>query len=257
MSTISGYDSNSISTLLSSLNARNTMTSSNFLNLDLSTYATIQSGTYKKLLTSYYEKNPAGNSQETGSTTDNITDTASVASQKANATAVKKDAGSLVDAADHLDSYAMWQKKTTKQSDGTEVTDYDKDKIYQAVVSFKDGYNALIKDASSSADRSVLRSSANLIKNTKANTDLLKSVGITIDSSNKLNIDETKFKQADMTTVKSIFTGNASYGQTVASKASTMKNAATSQLTKLATTGTYSDNGSYNYLSGSNYNTYL
>ncbi len=37
---------------------------------------------------------------------------------------------------------------------------------------------------------------------TKANSNMLSKVGITIGTDNKLSIDETSFKKADMNTVK-------------------------------------------------------
>ena len=55
MSTINGYDSNSISSLFSSLGTGNTNSSSNgMLGINLSDYASIKNGTYGKLMKSYY-----------------------------------------------------------------------------------------------------------------------------------------------------------------------------------------------------------
>ena len=56
---------------------------------------------------------------------------------------------------------------------------------------------------------------------TKGNESLLNSVGISIDSkTNKLSIDETAFKKADMSVAKSLFNGAGSYGYQVSAKAS-------------------------------------
>ena len=77
------------------------------------------------------------------------------------------------------------------------------------------------------------------------------------DESVTISLDEKKLKNADIAVVKSIFDGSSSYGQTVATQASSIKNYAASQLSKLAATGIYTNNGSYNYASGSVYSTYL
>ena len=43
----------------------------------------------------------------------------------------------------------------------------------------------------------MLRTASNVVNNTKQNSALLKKLGITVDSKNKLSIDETTFKNAD------------------------------------------------------------
>ena len=61
MATISGYDSSSIGVLFSSLNSGSTKTSAMFgtsdlLGISYSDYATIQNGSYTKLMKAYYKK---------------------------------------------------------------------------------------------------------------------------------------------------------------------------------------------------------
>lgn len=256
MSTISGYNSNSISTLFSSLGSGSTGSNGNSFNVDLSMYSSIRSGSYKKLLTAYYKKQAEGADTESGTTT-NKTDSVTMTSLKNNMTAVRGQATKLDDAANALDKYSMWQQKTTTDKDGNTKTDYDREAIYKAVSEFTSDYNSLVTGTGSSSNHSILRSAANMVNNTKANKDLLASVGITIGVDNKLSVDEKKLKNADIAVVKSIFDGSSSYGQTVATQASSIKNYAASQLSKLAATGTYTNNGSYNYASGSVYSTYL
>ena len=100
----------------------------------------------------------------------------------------------------------------------------------------------------------MLRTASNVVNNTKQNSALLKKLGITVDSKNKLSIDETKFKNADMAVAKSVFASTASYGQSVASSASSIYSSS-AQLSKLQTQNLYNSSGSYNYYSaGSLYN---
>ena len=101
----------------------------------------------------------------------------------------------------------------------------------------------------------MLRTASNVVNNTKQNSALLKKLGITVDSKNKLSIDETKFKNADMAVAKSVFASTASYGQSVASSASSIYSSSAAQLSKLQTQNLYNSSGSYNYYSaGSLYN---
>ena len=67
MATISGYDSSSIGVLFSSLNSGSTKTSAMFgtsdlLGISYSDYATIQNGSYTKLMKAYYTKEASGDS---------------------------------------------------------------------------------------------------------------------------------------------------------------------------------------------------
>ena len=250
MAAISGYNSSSISALFAGLNSGNSSSSFGIGSIDLSTYNSIRTGTYKQLLKSYYAKNPVKDSSKTdsGSTT-------TISSQKINATKTKDAASAAVDDAQDLKRESLWNKKSVKNEDGTTSDKYDTDAIYKAVSSFVKDYNSLIEAAGDSEDNSVLRTASNVVNNTKQNSALLKKLGITVDSKNKLSIDETKFKNADMAVAKSVFASTASYGQSVASSASSIYSSSAAQLSKLQTQNLYNSSGSYNYYSaGSLYN---
>ncbi|MDD3238879.1 MAG: hypothetical protein PHW47_02095 [Lachnospira sp.] len=251
MSTISGYDSSTISALFSSLN--NSSSSSNiFSGIDLNTYNSIRTGGYTKLMKAYYAK-------QDGTTENNKTDgtTQSVATQKTNATSVRDGAAALVDSTKDLQKTSLWNKKTTTDSEGKTTSSYDTDAIYKAVSEFVSDYNSLVSGTGNSSDDAVLKSAANMVSNTKQNENLLKSVGITIDSDNKLKVDEDTFKKADMTSVKSLFKGQGSFATSTSGKAASIYSSAVSQISKLNTTNTYTTDGGYNYVSASAYDTYL
>ena len=188
--------------------------------------------------------------------------TSNVASDSA-----KKNAASVRDSAKALqeDSLALlskgkdsvFTKKNVRQDDGTVKSEYDTDAIYKAVSKFVKDYNSTIESAASSEDSSVLSSTASMVKATKANSNLLADVGISIGSDNKLTIDEKAFKSAYMTDVKSIFNGTGSYAYGIASSSSNIYNKSVSQLANLngysyTSTGSYS---SYQY-TGSLYSQY-
>lgn len=243
---------NDYSTLFSSLNASSSSNNSLFGGIDLNTYSTIRSGSYKKLLDAYYAKEDKGTN---ATTVDGETQT--VAQQKVNATSVRDEAENLNDAVDALNKNSLWNKVDVKGEDNTTSKDYNKDAIYEAASSFVKSYNALIDGTGNSSDESVLKSAANMVNYTKANKDLLAQIGISIGSNNKLTIDEDVFKGADMAVAKSVFTGAGSYAKSVAGNASMIYGQAVSQLAKLNTTNMYGSDGGYSYIPGSTYNSFL
>lgn len=251
MSSISFYNSESINMLLSSgLTTRksNSIFGSQgyaFSGIDLSTLSSIRNGSYHKLLKSYYEKE---NSDGT---------TADTASQKLNGAAVRDKAADVVDSVSDLKKTALWEKKSVTDKEGNTTKEYDTDAIYKAVSDFISNYNSLVEKTGKSDDNSVLRNASSMVSYTKANQSLLKSIGITIGSDNKLSVDAEKFKQSDMAVVKSTFTGSSSFGQTVSRSASSLYSSAVSQIAKLDSATTYSSTGSYSYVTSATYNKYL
>ena len=260
MSSISFYNSDSINMLLSSGSMTRKGTSIfgsqgyAFSGIDLSTLSSIRNGSYHKLLKSYYEKE---NSDGTTADKTNKKDTtADTASQKLNGAAVRDKAADVVDSVSDLKKMALWEKKSVTDKEGNTTKEYDTDAIYKAVSDFVSNYNSLVEKTGKSDDNSVLRN-ASMVSYTKANRSLLKSIGITIGSDNKLSVDAEKFKQSDMAVVKSTFTGSSSFGQTVSRSASSLYSSAVSQIAKLDSATTYSSTGSYSYVTSATYNKYL
>ena len=134
--------------------------------------------------------------------------------------------------------------------------EYDTDKIAKAVSSFVKNYNSLVSSTADSSSRYVLNSASNMVNYTRANADLLKKIGISVGSDNKLTVDEDKLKASDMAVVKSVFKDSGSFGQTISAKASTIYGNAVSQLSELSTKNSYTSNGLYSYSSGYTYNQY-
>ncbi len=251
MAMISAYNSSSISTLFSSLNNNKTT----FGAFDYTGYSAIRNGSYGKLVKAYYDKNLDGSKTSKTAKADK-TDKSKDSSQKVNVATVRDSASALVTAEKDLVADKLWKQKTTVK-DGKTETDYDRDAIFKAVENFTKQYNSLVSAAGNSEDKSVLRSSSTMVAYTKANKNLLASVGLSIDSNNKLNVDEKKLKEANMTTVQSVFRGAGSYGKTVSSSALSSYSSAVSQLANISSASSYSNTGSYSYISGSVYDTFL
>ena len=229
--------------LFSSLSSSSGSNSTNSLsNINLSDYASIKNGSYGRLMTAYYKKTDSEESSSTSS--DSSKTTASIQSAS----------DSLVESANTLlekgaDSLFSKKDVTTANKDGTKVTSYgyDTNAIYDAVSTFVDDYNSLVENSAKSNNTNVLRQASSMTSTTDTYSNLLASVGITIDSENKLSIDEKTFKSADMTTIKSIFNGTGSYAYNMSAKASQIDYYATREAEKANTydsSGTYSSSNS-------------
>ena len=182
----------------------------------LGDYAAIKNGSYKKLLKAYYAKQDAEKS------------TISSDAMK-NSSLVKSSADALKKSANALNNEALWEKKE----------DYDWDAITKAVKSFVDDYNSLVKLAGNSDSKDVLRNAVWMTGMTEANDNLLSKAGITVGKGNQMELNEDILKKADISTLKTLFTGHNSLADKIATKANSISNAAA------RTSGTYRNNGTY------------
>ena len=257
MATISGYDSSSIGVLFSSLNSGSTKTSAMFgtsdlLGINYSDYATIKNGSYTKLMKAYYAKEASGDSS-----TSSITSTSTSKDSSKTLANIESAADDLKKASEALRTNgdkSLFTKKQTTDKDGKVSYEYDTDKIYKAVSEFVDSYNKMLKEGGDSNTNSILRSTKSMVNLTKANSSMLGSVGITIGTDNKLSIDETAFKKADMNTVKSLFHTTGGFGYQTSVQAGMIESYAKSEAEKA---NTYNKSGmyTYNYTTGEIYNT--
>ena len=229
--------------------------SSNGIYSLLSEYNNIRSGAYYKVVKAYYAKQSG---TDTKTDTKNSTGTTSKKTEAEQAySGVQSSAKALISSADKLiatGKNSLFELKDieTKDENGQEITKkgYDTDAIYNAVKGFVDNYNTLMSAASSSGSSTIQNQATSMANNTKAYEKLLSKVGITIGANHKLSIDQATFKAADMTTVKTLFNGNASFAYSASSKASLISFSANSEANKKSM---YTNNGTYNnaYSSGS------
>lgn len=241
------YDSSSVSTLFSSLGSSKS-TGSGMFGINLSEYASIRSGSYGKLMRSYFSMDSTKSTSKSDDSTKNtIEDLATSTSTSKDSTktlaAIESDAKELTDSAKAL--YTRSNNKVfTKDSGGS----YDTDKIYKAVKSFADDYNSMLDTAGKSSTNRISQSVSSMKNETSYNEKALKEIGITVDEkTGKLSVDETTFKGADTEKVKNLFNGTGSYAYSVATKAAMTESYAKSEAAK---SNTYTKNGTYNY----NYN---
>lgn len=251
---INAYNASTISALFAGLNNSFSGTSLSY-GIDFTTYNSIKNGSYSKLMRKYYS-NQASESTDGAVANKNTGKVQNIDIQKNNATVNRDNAASLVDSASELKKYSLWSKVDKTDKDGNTTKEYDTDKIAKAVSSFVKDYNSLVSSTADSSSRYVLNSASNMVNYTRANADLLKKIGISVGSDNKLTVDEDKLKTSDMAVIRSVFKDSGSFGQTISAKASTIYGNAVSQLSELSTKNSYTSNGLYSYSSGYTYNQY-
>lgn len=256
MSIFYGIDSNSVSTLFSSLGAEaGAGATSNIL----SEYYNIRSGVYKKALTAYYskmDKDEAG-SKTTGRKASSSTSVSSDSTKtlkkiKSSADDLKDSAGELVTSG----RKSVFNKTAVKKEDGTTVKEYDTDKIYEKVSQFVKDYNSMLDNAEDASSSNIKTKVSNIKKYTESNKNLLGDAGITVNKDGSLSLDKDEFEKADMATVKNIFNGTGSYGYYIQSKSSMLSYYAEAEASK---SSTYTSRGgySYNYSTGDILNSYM
>ncbi len=237
MSSLGIGSSTDYSALFSSLSTSSSSSTGSSSNL-LADYASIKNGSYAKLAKSYYgtsnnsKAQAAEKAEADKKTKTELSSTKNISSKLSSAASALSENSSLFE-----------NKIKTKDKDGNETEDYDREKISSLVKSFAENYNAMVKNGGDSNDSSVLRSSLTMVNTTSVNENLLNSVGITIGEDNTLSVDEDKLKEADINTLKTLFSGHNSYASNVQSSASSIMRAAQNGLNKLEG---YNSSGTYN-----------
>lgn len=249
MSAYYGITSSGVSTLFSSLSTSSTtmknsfdsmygLTSSTLDTSYLGTYASIRNGSYATLVKAYYEKNEDANVTTTSTSTDTVKELK----------LVESSAEDLKSVADEL--YSSGSTLFATDDDG----EYDTDAIYEKVSEFVDSYNSLISDSKNINSSTIASAVSNLQNATENYEVLLKKAGITINSDGKLSIDEDTFKQANMSTVKTIFSGTNSLAYQTSAYAATVDYYSAYEATK---SNTYTSSGAYSYNYASTYTSYI
>ncbi len=245
MSTFYGISSDTSSSYFSSFfgTSSNSSTSgtSNSSSM-LTDYYSIKNGSYKKLLKAYYAQE--GTSKTTSSTNSVSADEKKqLTLAKTNSENLAKSAATLLEKS----SKSVFNKVSKTDSEtGKTTSEYDVDKIYDAVKSFVDNYNKTLDSTGEVDTDSVLKKTLWMVNETKVYESALGKVGIKIGDDNKLSIDETKFKAADMKEVKNLFNESVSFGAKIYKKASDIYNLAN---TTVNGNGLYNSSASYSTLS--------
>lgn len=251
MAGISAYDSNSISVLFSSLpGVGGGLSPMGAMSASLSDYKMVSSGSYLRMMKSYFAKTDAEEFRKAfGNTKGKSSNSVSKDSASALGT-VKSAAEELEDSASKLVRGTAFNRVSKTDESGRTTSVYDMDKIYDAVKAFADDYNSMVKAADGIQTSGIKSTAVNMINYTSKNASSLNAVGITIDSDYRMSIDTEKFKKADVNTLKSLFYGSGSYANNVKAQASMIGYKAGSEASK---SNTYTNAGSFSpaYSAGS------
>lgn len=175
--------------------------------------------------------------QFAGVTSDTSTETQKVSNTSA--ADLKTDSNAL--ASDEL--YAK-----VKDTDGNETDAYNIDKILSTAKSFVTNYNGMFDAAESSSNSGVLANLSYIRQKTSDNAAKLEQFGFSVDQNGRMQLDENKFKESDMSKVQTFF---KDYGSFVANYASRVNYYMT---TNASASNGYTSNASYNVSEASNYN---
>lgn len=202
----------------------------------ISDYASVKNGSYGKLLKAYYAKQDAESAAGSGDSRQKLT-------------LMSSSAESLKKSAAALNRSSLWEKKKMKKKDKetgeeTDVEDYDWNSITKAVKSFVEDYNDVVGQAGDSDTKNVLRHAVWMTGVTDSVEKLLLQAGITIGKGNRLELDEDALKKANVTTLKSLFSGLGSFADKISGKADHLSRAASNAAARVKGT-TYTKNGSY------------
>jgi hypothetical protein len=185
----------------------------------LGDYSSVRNGSYKKLAKQYYANESSSKSTSSTGTSD-----------EKQTKLAQSSAETTVKSLNALTKSDLYKKVKKTDEDGNTTEDYDKDAILKSLKTFVEDYNSVIENAGDDDNTTVLKNTVRLTNETKVYASALAKAGISIDSDNKLSIDEDAFGKADMQDVKNLFTGSTSFATNTQNELLKVYNAATSAL---------------------------
>ena len=200
-------------------------------------YASIRSGTYKKLLNSYYSKVKPNQPSASDKKTDAWNNRYSYTNPAL--TSARKEADELTASANALTaqgSKSLFTEKYTTTTDAetgvqTTTKGYDREAIEKAVNSFVTDYNSAVKAGRNSTNTNVTRNTAYMTQ----------------------QIDSDKLKSANIDTLKRVFNGPTSFASQTASRSGSISQAAARASSPAST---YNRTGNYNNFYNNYYSAY-
>lgn len=171
----------------------------------LGDYYAVQNGSYYKLAKQFYAKSAKDETD------------ASKADEKS-IELVKSSSQDAINSLNKLMDDSLFEKVEMTDDNGNKVVDYDKDKILDKLKTFVKDYNSVVEGAGEMDGDNSLKAGVRLVEQLKVYKSSLSRVGINVEADNTLKIDEEAFKAADMTDVKSLFTGNVSMAKNIQNK---------------------------------------
>ena len=208
----------------------------------ISSLSQLRSGSYGKLIKSYYAKYDSEGNLKSDSSKKSKAETGNLGQVRNESAALNKATDKLL----NKGKDSIWNQVETTGEDGKVTKDYDKDAIYKAVSDFAKAYNELVDSGQKSESTGVLTQVAAMVTTSAKTAQTLGKAGITIDSNNHLNVDEDFLKnKANMTYVKDLFSGTGSYAYQIATKSSMANSYASNELANIIGRKSYTNTGDY------------
>lgn len=163
----------------------------------------------------------------------------STSTSSASSTKDKDKSKTVTDATTASAANALY--KSIENLGAARMENDNKDNVYKAFSSFVEDYNDLIKNTDKSANSNVVNQASYLKNLVSGSKSAFSKIGVTVNSDKTLSIDETKFKEADMSNVKNLFDGAYSLAEKMTDRVN--------QIYRYATQGdalnksTYNNNG--------------
>lgn len=187
-----------------------------------SDYASIKSGSYKKLMKAYYGTGQSSSTTSAGtkSSTSNVLDRILEERRNPKVSEDVKEANSnLVSGISSLkNSVSTLQNDNTYTN--TENGQSASDKVVSAMKAYVSEYNDVVNASKRSTMTNKTAYIANIMKTTASNADKLSEIGVTINANGTLQLNEGKLKATDISKVQEMFSSkdSMSYGSTVMSR---------------------------------------
>ena len=197
----------------------------------LGDYSAIRSGSYGKLMKSYYGEQSSSISRGScSSKSKNVLD--EVLEERRNPKESKEVSAANSKLSTSVSTFknalgTLQSENTYKDTEnGLDV----RSKVENALKSYVSAYNDAVATAKKSTNMNMTSNVAGAMGATKESVEALGELGITMNHDGTLAFDEKKFKTLELNTVKNAFDGNAalSYGSKIASRLNRIADSATS-----------------------------
>lgn len=169
-----------------------------------------------------------------------VSSSSSTSASSASSTKDKDNSKTVTDASTAAAANSLY--KSIENLGAMEIGNSNKDNVYKAFSSLVKNYNDLIKNTNKSENSNVVNQASYLKSLVSNNKSAFSRIGVTVNSDKSLSIDEEAFKEADMGSVKNLFSGAYSFAEKMTDRVNQIYRYATQgdALTK----GTYNSEGS-------------
>lgn len=147
------------------------------------------------------------------------------ASSSTSATKKEDEKKTVTDASSAAAANTLY--KSIENLGAMDISNDNKEAVYKAFNTFVKDYNDLIKNTAKSTNSNVVNQANYLMGIVSSNRSAFSKLGVTINSDNTLTLDEKKFKDADMSGVKNLYSGAYSAAEKMTDKVNSIYRYAT------------------------------